>query len=187
MSGAQRLSASQRGAYHVLELHRLVEMCSTPFGITEGGHVAGAPPMPPLDKMCCTPFGITEGGIHKSRSSLAERRHVLNAFRHHRGGHVLVFEDRVISRVCSTPFGITEGGHSASVPFAASCPRAQRLSASQRGASPWLDSIANTTWGAQRLSASQRGASRLPVVPADQLKECSTPFGITEGGMRSRN
>ena len=59
---------------------------------------------------------------------------VLNAFRHHRGGHCPQVENRIIQDMCSTPFGITEGG----IPFFQLNRRfegcAQRLSASQRGA-----------------------------------------------------
>ena len=159
---AQRLSASQRGA------------CRR------------RPPMPPLDKMCSTPFGITEGGIHKSRSSLAERRHVLNAFRHHRGGHVLVFEDRVISRVCSTPFGITEGGIRPACPS----PRPARVLNAfrhHRGGHRHGGQHREHHVGCSTPFGITEGGIPVAGGAVDQLKECSTPFGITEGGMRSRN
>ena len=66
---------------------------------------------------------------------------------------------------CSTPFGITEGGIRAT----------------------WQQPIVRKPSGAQRLSASQRGAcgrQRDPIAPV--AMRCSTPFGITEGGMSDR-
>ena len=59
---------------------------------------------------CSTPFGITEVGI-AATSVVAIRSRVLNAFRHHRGGHAI--------GATSPCFFV----------------RAQRLSASQRWAS----------------------------------------------------
>ena len=109
-------------------------MCSTPFGITEVG-IAGRPRSRAELALCSTPFGITEvgmlttaigcertlmvlnafrhhrGGHQGTCPRGAIRSRVLNAFRHHRGGHGAV---RLISRrltcACSTPFGITEVG-----------------------------------------------------------------------------
>jgi len=130
--------------------------CSTPFGITEVG-MRRAAARQERAKGCSTPFGITEVGIAASdftpresrraqRLSASQRwayparsrrellnmvlnafRHhrgghdhcahgpqrrpvVLNAFRHHRGGHNGSTKERRGSRVCSTPFGITEVG-----------------------------------------------------------------------------
>ena len=138
--------------------------CSTPFGITKGGHSgrcdrsphSGSPPV-------LNAFRHHRGGhaerIPRSQAGIrvlnAFRHHrgghlplglnskghgkVLNAFRHHRGGH---WHGRRMDRdstVCSTPFGITEGVH-----------------VSTHGPSP------TATAGAQRLSASQRGAFRSP-------------------------
>ena len=89
----------------------------------------------------------------------ASSRRVLNAFRHHRGGHGLAQGKPVQDTKCSTPFGITEGG---------------MLAVSEQGVME--------TGGAQRLSASQRGAfDGAEFFSLD--KTCSTPFGITEGGI----
>ncbi len=63
MMRAQRLSASQRWAYSITVTMNANNMCSTPFGITE--------------------VGIRRG------SRQEPLRNVLNAFRHHRGGHRL--------------------------------------------------------------------------------------------------
>jgi len=41
----------------------------------------------PLDK-CSTPFGITEVGIPYITVGQPDKAMVLNAFRHHRGGHM---------------------------------------------------------------------------------------------------
>ena len=82
--------------------------CSTPFGITEVGMPCAICGIE-AGSWCSTPFGITEVGIClECLLSLFAR--VLNAFRHHRGGH--------------SPFG---GAEPRSV-------GAQRLSASQRWA-----------------------------------------------------
>ena len=59
---------------------------------------------------CSTPFGITEGGILVGKIEQWPAILVLNAFRHHRGGH------RAVDVVATARA------------------RAQRLSASQRGA-----------------------------------------------------
>ena len=82
---AQRLSASQRWAagrvarvrppYDVLNAFRHQEV-----GIRPGPSVAAS-------TECSTPFGITEVGMLASWSTGDYARHVLNAFRHHRGRH----------------------------------------------------------------------------------------------------
>ena len=156
---AQRLSASQRWASACGHpLYSRAE-CSTPFGITEVGMTLSAWVKRAVSK-CSTPFGITEVGIvvgmcdssaqvGAQRLSASQRwafgvdrrtlrRHgVLNAFRHHRGGHQQLGDGRRRNLVCSTPFGITEVGIGATRPRGTRSPgRAQRLSASQRWASP---------------------------------------------------
>jgi len=59
--------------------------------------------------VCSTPFGITEVGITGPLHAAAAG-HVLNAFRHHRGGHREAFNQQIKRVACSTPFGITEVG-----------------------------------------------------------------------------
>ena len=155
--------------------------CSTPFGITEGGmddrrwRLGGS-------VACSTPFGITEGGMWSGPRFVRLARVVLNAFRHHRGGHAseqVYGYDRQVG--CSTPFGITEGGMRRDDGVQGRGHGAQRLSASQRGAC--------RSWGMSRrvilvLNAFRhhRGGHAGP--DRDRvLVKCSTPFGITEGGM----
>ncbi len=41
---------------------------------------------------------------------LHDGKSVLNAFRHHRGGHQAGLDLPDLTRLCSTPFGITEVG-----------------------------------------------------------------------------
>ena len=183
-SSAQRLSASQRGACRRAAMSARSSRCSTPFGITEGGIRSPDRAVWPLDRSaqrlsasqrgacvahdqldgrsrwCSTPFGITEGGMTGRSRTETGRRDVLNAFRHHRGGHVLM----------------TTESQSALT-------RAQRLSASQRGAWLLTRCAGRARYGAQRLSASQRGACRLADLLVAGHEWCSTPFGITEGGM----
>jgi len=83
---------------------------------------------------------------------------VLNAFRHHRGGHhhPLVASNQI--ELCSTPFGITEVGIRPAVGTGSGLFRAQRLSASQRWACVSRSPGNRGDSRAQRLSASQRWA-----------------------------
>ena len=143
----------------------LAGLCSTPFGITEVGIRIGAIQLLNA-RVCSTPFGITEVGIRWSRRRAADlsryamvlnafRHHrgghrparmrrrsgsdtpcVLNAFRHHRGGHQRSRScEPVALAVCSTPFGITEVGIADRHQVVRDRRRrAQRLSASQRWA-----------------------------------------------------
>jgi len=101
------------GHFWTFERKPIICLCSTPFGITE----VGIPPMP-LNRsstlMCSTPFGITEVGIPLPLPPWLVVE-VLNAFRHHRGGHPPRQNvDRARRAECSTPFGITEVGISES-------------------------------------------------------------------------
>ncbi len=137
---AQRLSASQRWALKDNKdgLTKR-QMCSTPFGITEVG--TRRLPLPFLVDRCAQRLSASQrwapvrGAPHDSRRQVlnAFRHHrgghelrpaeghpvasVLNAFRHHRGGHAIAVA-RVGRRraMCSTPFGITEVGTAHSQP-----------------------------------------------------------------------
>ena len=109
--------------------------------------------------MCSTPFGITEVGIRRHRSSVKPKR-VLNAFRHHRGGHDRWGDDIEPPREVLNAFRHHRGGHPG--PAAA---------------------VLADTYGAQRLSASQRWACPGKDPTGSTLHLCSTPFGITEVGI----
>ncbi len=108
-------------------------LCSTPFGITEVGMWSlmrtdlaalsaqrlsasqrwacrqernkGA------DGTCSTPFGITEVGIARASNGATEGRAVLNAFRHHRGGHRHPARCRHKPRRVLNAFRHHRGGH----------------------------------------------------------------------------
>ena len=157
--GAQRLSASQRWALKMDPQAKAAWVCSTPFGITEVGMLAGlfnssAP------RLCSTPFGITEVGIPRRPARPAGRRPVLNAFRHHRGGHLSSCQRRSEADRVLNAFRHHRGGHSTWRTHSSETPKcAQRLSASQRWAWGGWTTIWSGTAGAQRLSASQRWAS----------------------------
>ena len=111
-------------------------------------------------RVCSTPFGITEVGTEPASRVALEHRQVLNAFRHHRGGHIAATSVTARCRLmCSTPFGITEVG----ITLRRHDRRRDRR-------------------GAQRLSASQRWARRSQLTSPDRSTMCSTPFGITEVG-----
>src|SRR5208337_4945918 len=109
---------------------------------------------------CSTPFGITEVGIPVTGIDPPGAPSVLNAFRHHRGGHPecregqnppggaqrlsasqrwasgLSCREPFSDSMCSTPFGITEVGITFSRCVLSVVVCAQRLSASQRWACP---------------------------------------------------
>jgi len=155
--------------------------CSTPFGITEVGMKSRGARLRQRWR-CSTPFGITEVGIRPDsqappaasgaqRLSASQRwacfrapresdrlRSVLNAFRHHRGGHGPLSPAAVGRRFVLNAFRHHRGGHAGRRKTrGGSGSRAQRLSASQRWAlvSPRRSYF---FWRAQRLSASQRWA-----------------------------
>ena len=109
-ASAQRLSASQRWAYALAPAsHQRSSWCSTPFGITEVG-MPIAETGEDDEPLCSTPFGITEVGISHGKSNVVDTTAVLNAFRHHRGGHIDLLVGLALAERCSTPFGITEVG-----------------------------------------------------------------------------
>ncbi len=131
--------------------------CSTPFGITEVGtgrvaHGCGC------DGDVLNAFRHHRGGHSRPGASPGRRTTVLNAFRHHRGGHTFAASPVVRFGPCSTPFGITEVGTRIPRPRKPRFPCAQRLSASQRWAPSGLVRGLRLKLGAQRLSASQRWA-----------------------------
>ena len=108
---------------------------------------------------------------------------VLNAFRHHRGRHSWDWKLTGHLNVLNA-FRHHRGRHAAArrgVGVARSC--AQRLSASQRSASPDPVGSQPSIGSAQRLSASQRSTCSPPAMGVLRCSRCSTPFGITEVGM----
>ena len=133
------------------------QMCSTPFGITEVGMRYPGGDGPDRHE-CSTPFGITEVGIAGRRSCGGSLLLVLNAFRHHRGGHRSDRNKGGDGTMCSTPFGITEVGMAS---------RSSRDSLPRQCSTPFGITEVGIAWyrpmfanqdGAQRLSASQRWA-----------------------------
>ncbi len=122
------------GTCPITKLAAPVARCSTPFGITEVG-TCDVQVLRAAGFVCSTPFGITEVGTSPWPARQARRQcsaqrlsasqrwargrvgqklvgheGVLNAFRHHRGGHSSKLGLRFDFSVCSTPFGITEVG-----------------------------------------------------------------------------
>ena len=94
------------------------------------------------------------------------RRHrqiVLNAFRHHRGGHPAPPAHSAALSVCSTPFGITEVGIAEAGDHVRERVRVLNAFRHHRGRHlRWRSEPGATTTGAQRLSASQRSAYSIP-------------------------
>jgi len=108
---------------------------------------------------------------------------VLNAFRHHRGGHRFIGSRPDREFRCSTPFGITEVG----IDDARFCPPmptgcSTPFGITEVGIRRGVRSIV-VSGCAQRLSASQRWASGPTAFVAGERQGCSTPFGITEVGI----
>ena len=207
---AQRLSASQRSAQESSVAVQHNFGCSTPFGITEVG-TDRSRSLQYRRQSVLNAFrhhrgrhreagrhGRTVGdvlnafrhhrGRHSKGSTHAPRNNpVLNAFRHHRGRHRRANLRRHRSRMCSTPFGITEVGTRRLRAKTSGCPRAQRLSASQRSAHGTGRTASKARRCAQRLSASQRSALPDDLPGFTFPGECSTPFGITEVGTLAMN
>ncbi len=137
------------------------QSCSTPFGITEvgTGRIGHEVDRPDLRAQR---LSASQRSAHRPRLRLTQgRRHVLNAFRHHRGRHAALVGGRA-----RPPVG------------------AQRLSASQRSALLPRAGPRRHPERAQRLSASQRSAHQLRSTGCRRPALCSTPFGITEVGTR---
>ena len=157
--GAQRLSASLRGASADGIRPRSLDVCSTPFGITEVGTLPASAQPGIGDRMCSTPFGITEAGTSPSTSTRAlERPACSTPFGITEAGTVGGSARHRLGMRCSTPFGITEAARAVRRSSSACSACAQRLSASLR-------------WARRRGRRRRVGELR-----------CSTPFGITEAG-----
>ena len=157
---AQRLSASQRWA----------------FGIGRGSAAGIA--------TCSTPFGITEVGMTMRAVAMPRRSCVLNAFRHHRGGHH--WRPSIADRdsMCSTPFGITEVGITSAVARSIATRRVLNAFRHHRGghtASP--GTCSTVRWCSTPFGITEVGISHLRHESSAAI-ECSTPFGITEVGIR---
>ena len=106
---AQRLSASQRSALATMSPHS-------------------------PETLCAQRLSASQRSARTYEEWLGVAKHVLNAFRHHRGRHLLRSQTVAELILCSTPFGITEVGTPRPDPSGRPPPRAQRLSASQRSA-----------------------------------------------------
>ena len=185
ISCAQRLSASQRSArsrrarrqrrtdvLNAFRHHRgrhahagrgnwIVDVCSTPFGITEVGTVRC---LADAFEVCVLNAFRHHRGRHDGNQprGLGGAR-VLNAFRHHRGRHHREEQKDDRNQYVLNAFRHHRGRHrerSARFAVARNC--------------------------AQRLSASQRSALGRSHGVGDGQGLCSTPFGITEVGTRSR-
>ena len=157
---AQRLSASQRWAFRDASSKAMVPTeCSTPFGITEVG-IMSARPMQ-SEQIVLNAFRHHRGGHAGDKIEIRRQTNVLNAFRHHRGGHCLMLSQGSRVRAVLNAFRHHRGGHRNHRPAGcAGSPSAQRLSASQRWACRRSTSLPARPSRAQRLSASQRWALR---------------------------
>ena len=182
-------------------------VCSTPFGITE---MVDTPRTDAArsSPVCSTPFGITEVGMSRLRRIDSVERRVLNAFRHHRGGHLTLdalrldvrraqrlsaspksHADRTRRRGrgrhrCSTPFGITEVASDPGLTTATVTQRcAQRLSAS-RGRHGAGSASRCGLYVLNAFRHHRRWSHEHSETVAGPDARCSTPFGITEVARR---
>ena len=88
----------------------LLSECSTPFGITEVG-ILGYDTPRYLDKCSAQRLSASQRWAYRGLDGRqSAQREVLNAFRHHRGGHTVTAALTTQAKKCSTPFGITEVG-----------------------------------------------------------------------------
>ena len=158
---AQRLSASQRWASILIYLRSSAFLCSTPFGITEVGIGRRLPGLGGLRNVL-NAFRHHRGGHLSSRFNGFTRISVLNAFRHHRGGHHSAHGRCSTTLPCSTPFGITEVGIVG------------------RPVKPILVLEVLNAFRHHR-GGHDIGTDRDRAEP-----QCSTPFGITEVGINSQ-
>ncbi len=177
---AQRLSASQRwapcrsalrfafrgvlnafrhhrgGHDHELDGRRVLDRCSTPFGITEVGTCLAAARV--ALGLVLNAFRHHRGGHDPASQGQGLHFGVLNAFRHHRGGHrpfaVLIGH----SSMCSTPFGITEVGTRGTAVALENEPVLNAFRHHRGGHTNRATSRRCKRCCAQRLSASQRWA-----------------------------
>ena len=204
---AQRLSASQRWAYgsptSIADATRCAQRLSASQRWASAGHASAGATSPSAQRLsasqrwasvpstrhrrsadvCSTPFGITEVGISGSADAAIAIDGVLNAFRHHRGGHYIV-PARSSSRLRAQRLSASQRWASAAARAVdAAIASAQRLSASQRWACDARRRWSRHAHGAQRLSASQRWACVMRVSRRGDSRVCSTPFGITEVGI----
>src|SRR5208337_2157053 len=108
--------------------------CSTPFGITEVG--IGVTCSCPVDGIVVlNAFRHHRGGHTRCATENFGTHSVLNAFRHHRGGHHQDDRGRSTARQVLNAFRHHRGGHEEYLWLhPVRLPSAQRLSASQRWA-----------------------------------------------------
>ena len=134
---------------------------------------------------CSTPYGINGRNTWYFRTGTLNRDEVLNALRHQRKEHPLGSSAKLLVPLCSTPYGIN-GRNTTWLPtFVPRGWSAQRLTASTEGT---------------RQTASQRGPSRavlnalrhqrkehrLPLLVAESVYGCSTPYGINGRNTQGR-
>ncbi len=132
---AQRLSASQRSARDSVP-HALnaVEVLNA-FRHHRGRHAAACTIIAGELEMCSTPFGITEVGTGRKRPRARRSRDVLNAFRHHRGRHASRRRAAPMPASGAQRLSASQRSARRSPPLHHRRPLgAQRLSASQRSA-----------------------------------------------------
>ena len=179
---AQRLSASQRGAWTDGSVLPSTSRCSTPFGITEGG-IAAITELTITSNKCSTPFGITEGGIRRTSARPTTRSGAQRLSASQRGAYPNTSSAPHQPSGCSTPFGITEGGipH---VRTAADRPTVLNAFRHHRGGHEGGSATPNVNGAVLNAFRHHRGGHRgRQQTIARKPSRCSTPFGITEGGM----
>src|SRR5271157_5223008 len=107
---------------------------------------------------------------------------VLNAFRHHRGGHQQMLADLGPALLCSTPFGITEVGIRKTSPNHLT-PNVLNAFRHHRGGHQDGDGNPSTTIECSTPFGITEVGIPMPGRSGRRGRMCSTPFGITEVGI----
>ena len=185
---AQRLSASQRWACRAdRAAHRPNSAGAQRLSASQRWAYSAGRRRAQIRVQVLNAFRHHRGGHASLPRATGMRRRVLNAFRHHRGGHrASARSTTAIVIECSTPFGITEVGIARAGSSTCAVHRVLNAFRHHRGGHRIARAVdASRPAGAQRLSASQRWACRHRSAADQAIHGCSTPFGITEVGIAS--
>ncbi len=180
-------------------------MCSTPFGITEVGTLHKDQRVPAIggaQRLSASQRWALRAGPHRRRDQTvlnAFRHHrgghiaetpcfcrgcgVLNAFRHHRGGHCSLDRERNDVPLVLNAFRHHRGGHVyCSPPSELLLPVVLNAFRHHRGGHTFSQWQSNGASGVLNAFRHHRGGHNEGTGATTSVAMCSTPFGITEVG-----